>query len=217
MTMAPVQPITTPRFEPPRNVQFSVFLDQRVGRLMDLLRVLNEPNEAGEERLTLAALSIVDSTDHAVIRLITSHSDLTRRLLERHELPFGESEVLVVELGPEAGLEKVCQSLLAAELNIHFAYPLLVRPRGRACVVLHTDDQVVAAQVLRKKLFTLLGENDLGENATRNTPGPATPLEEPGGNGDETGDDSDDGGSERGGFDDMLGPSEDEPPAAGPA
>ena len=214
MTMAPVaEPAATPRFEPPRNVQFSVFLDQRVGRLMELLRVLDRPN------LTLAALSIVDSTDHAVIRLITSNADLTRRLLERNELPFGEADVLVVELAEDAGLEKVCRSLLAAEINIHFAYPLLVRPRGRAGVVLHTDDMTVAAGVLRRKLFTLLGENDLGENATRNTEGPATPLGEsrkPAMDHEDEGDEGYEGG-EGPTLDDLLGPGDDEPPASGPA
>ena len=59
---------------------------------------------------------------------------------------------------------------MAAELSIHYAYPLLVRPRGLPAIAIHTDDPLLSAQILRRKLFTLLAENDLGDNAPRNTP-----------------------------------------------
>ncbi len=155
-------------YEPPRNTQFSVFLDNRVGKLLELLEVFD-----GHD-LKLVALSVVDSADHAVVRLVTSRSVLARRLLRRHDLPFSEADVLVVELGQGKTLAKLCQSLLSAELSIHYAYPLIALPRGVAAIVLHTDDQLLAGQILRRKLFTLLAENDLGENATGSIPGAPT-------------------------------------------
>ncbi len=160
--MSQISDITTPGFEPPRNVQFSVFLDNRVGKLLELIDALRG------HALTLAAFSILDSADHAVVRILTSRSGLARRLLEQHGIPFGEADILVIELDADDTMERICQSLLQAELNIHFAYPLLVRPHGCAAIALHTDDHHLACQILRRRMFTLLGENDLGDNATPN-------------------------------------------------
>ncbi len=146
-------------YEPPRNVQFNVFLDNRVGKLLELVEIFHG------QSLRLAGFSILDSADHAVVRLITSRSDLARRLLDRHDFPYSEADVMVVEIDDHHTLGMLCKGLLAAELNIHYVYPLMIRPRGYASVVLHTDNHHVACEILRRRLFTLLGENDLGENS----------------------------------------------------
>jgi len=154
-------------YEPPRNTQFNVFLDNRVGRLLELVEIFDG------QALHLAGLSVMDATDHAVVRLVTSRAELARRLLQRHNLPFHEVEVLVVELRPGQSLTKLCKALVQAELNIYYAYPLLGRSHGGALVALHVDDLQLAGQILRKKMFALLAENDLGDNATPDERGPA--------------------------------------------
>ena len=55
----------------------------------------------------------------------------------------------------------ICSALLAAEINIHYAYPLLLRPRGSPALALYVEDPTLAAQLLIKKGFTLIGESDL--------------------------------------------------------
>jgi hypothetical protein len=151
-------------YEAPRNTQFSAFLDNRCGKLLELVEIFDG------HAVNMVALSVIDSADHAVVRLVTSRSDLARRLLQRHQIPFSEAEILVVELSAGQTLSKLCISLLSAELNIHYAYPLMVRPHGVPTIAIHTDDQVLAGQILRRKMFTLLGENDLGDNATQGDP-----------------------------------------------
>jgi hypothetical protein len=160
-------------YEPPRNTQFSVFLDNRVGRLLDLVEVFDG------QALHVAGLSVVDASDHAVVRIVTSRAELARRLLQRHNMPFSEVEVLVVELLPGQTLTKLCKALVQAELSICYAYPLLGRVHGGSLVALHTDDQVLAGQVLRKKMFLLLAENDLGDNGTLGSAGCASPPDAP--------------------------------------
>lgn len=169
MVGSAVQTNVTRGYQPPLNIQFSVFLDMRVGRLLELLDTL-----AGHA-LSLAALSVVDASDHAVVRVLTSRSELARRVLERHQLPFAEANVLVVELAGEQTLSGLCTALVNAELNIHYTYPLLVRPRGHAAIAVHVDDYILAGQVLRRQMFTLFGENDLGENAAGSDPGNVGP------------------------------------------
>ncbi len=159
MSQSPIDTPTARGYEPPKTVQFSVFLDNRVGRLLDLLEVFDHGG------LTLAGLSVVDSADHAVVRLLTSNSDLARRLLNRFEHACSEIDVVAVELQEHQSLTEVCEVLLAAELNIHYAYPLLVRPRGCPAIALHTDDIVLAGKILRRRGFMTYGENDLGDNA----------------------------------------------------
>ncbi|MEM1026702.1 MAG: acetolactate synthase [Planctomycetota bacterium] len=165
MSQAPVDLQTARGFEPPVAVQFSVFLDNRVGRLLDLLEIFDK------QQITLAGLSVVDSADHAVVRLLTSNSALARRLLFRFEHCCSEIDVIAVELPRETALAEVCEVLLSAELNIHFAYPLLVRPRGLPVMAMHTDDIVLAGQILRRRGFECMAENDLGDNGPGSHPG----------------------------------------------
>jgi hypothetical protein len=164
MSSTPIGDMTTHGFEPPIVTQFSVFLDNRVGKLRELTEVFRG------HALELVAFTVIDSADHAVVRLVTSRAVLARRLLARNELPFSEIDVLVVEIGPGQHLSDLCTALVVAELSIQYAYPLWLRPHGNAAIVLHCDDYHVACQVLRRKLFTLLGENDLGDNATPSDP-----------------------------------------------
>lgn len=143
-------------FELTRVRQFTVFLDNRVGRLGMLVRALEE----GQTRIV--ALSIEESADSSLVRLICSEPDLARDLLKRDAFPFGESELLAVEL-PRRSAQPVlaiCSALLAAEINIHYAYPFLVRPKGPA-LALNVEDPTLAAQLLIKKGFTLISEGDL--------------------------------------------------------
>jgi hypothetical protein len=54
-------------------------------------------------------------------------------------------------------LSAICVALLAAEINIHYAYPLILRP----ALAMYVDDPTLSAQLLIKKGFTLLAESDL--------------------------------------------------------
>jgi hypothetical protein len=166
MSQLPLSTETQRGYEPPRNTQFSVFLDNRVGKLLELMHVFEG------QALQVAGFSVNDSSDHAVVRVVTSRSLLARRLLDRHKMPFSEDDVLVVELNHHQSMSKICSSLLSAELNIQYAFPLLSQPHGLPTLALHCDDIVMAGEVLLRKRFVLLGENDLGDNATHSSEGP---------------------------------------------
>ncbi len=154
--MAQLPDLTAKAFRPPQVTQFSVFLDNRVGKLGELLQIFEG------QPLRIVALSIADATDYSVVRLVTTRAGLARRLLDEQHLPYSETEILVVELESDQTLRQVCLHLLALEVNIRYAYALMIaRPQGGPTIAIHTDDQVLAGQLLRRKLFTLLGEEDL--------------------------------------------------------
>lgn len=136
--------------------QFTIFLENRVGRLQMLLRELEQSLDK------IVALSIEESADSALVRLICSNPEVGRDALRNGGFAFSESELLAVELPKKTTqpLIAICTALLTAEINIHYAYPLLSRPRGPA-IALYVDDPTLAAQILIKKGFTLIGESDL--------------------------------------------------------
>ncbi|MFO0887647.1 MAG: acetolactate synthase [Isosphaeraceae bacterium] len=148
---------TLPGREWPTLTQYSVFLENRVGRLLEVVRLFR-----GSSRVRIVGLSIADSADCCIIRLILSHPEQGREILEQAELPFAESQLLAVELvsGPQS-LADVCMGLLQAEVNIHYAYPLIVHPNGRAAVALHVDNLEQASNTLRTLGFDVVSEADL--------------------------------------------------------
>ena len=113
----------------PTVTQYSVFLENRVGQLLDVYRSFQG------SRVKIVGLTISDSADCSILRLILSHSEQGREILVLNKHAFAENELLVVELpaGPQS-LSDLCMALLQAEINIHYAYPLLGTPaesRGR--------------------------------------------------------------------------------------
>jgi hypothetical protein len=151
-----VPPETARGYSPPVVRQFSVFLENKVGRLFELVRVFDDAPD-----VHLCAFSVVESSDHAVVRVIPNNADAAREVLREHRLPFSEFDLLIVELADNHTLTSMCLYLLGAELSIRFAYPLMLRPDGTPTIALAVDDQTLAGQILCKKQFRLLGEEDL--------------------------------------------------------
>lgn len=146
---------TAKGFAPPSVTQLSVFLANKVGRLLDLVRAFED------SPTRVCAISVHEASDHAVVRLITGDVVEARKVLERQELSFMETELLVVALDDQHTLAKMCQVLLGAELNIRFAYPLMLGLGFPAAIAVAVDDLTFAAQILRRKEFRLLAEADL--------------------------------------------------------
>ncbi|HQU45149.1 MAG TPA: acetolactate synthase [Pirellulales bacterium] len=139
--------------------QFTVFLENRVGQLLEVVRRFEG------SKVRIVAFSIVDSAECAFVRFLLSHPEQGREILERAGLAMIESDLIGVELpdGPQA-LLKVCTALLQAEVNIIQAYPLLLRPHGRPCVALMVDNIEMGLETLANKGFTMINELDLEEN-----------------------------------------------------
>jgi hypothetical protein len=146
-------------YSPPTVSQFSVFLTNKVGKLHDLVEAFDD------SPCQICALSVHEASDHAVVRIITNSANAARNVLKKENLPYSEREVLVVELSGQHTLSSMCLCLLAAELSIHFAYPLMLRSSPAPTIALAVDDLTLAGQILRRKDFRLLGEGDLPSKA----------------------------------------------------
>jgi hypothetical protein len=137
--------------------QFSVFLQNRVGALMDLVRKFEVANNR------IVALSVVDSADCSIVRIVLSDPERAYETLHAAKLPFLESDLLVVQMpsGPHP-MGRICKALLAAEINIHYAYSLIVG-ESQSALALHVDDHETSVITLQKQGFTVCTENDLGD------------------------------------------------------
>ena len=138
--------------------QFTVFLENRVGQLLEVVRRFEG------SRVRIVALSISDAGECAFVRFLLSHPEQGREILERAGLPLIESDLLGVELPDDhQPLLRICTALLQAEVNIIQAYPILVRPRGRPAVALMVDNTEMGLETLSEKGFTMISEADLDE------------------------------------------------------
>jgi len=136
--------------------QFTVFLENRVGQLLEVVRRFEG------SKVRIVALSIVEASECAFVRFLLSHPEEGREVLERAGLAIIESDLIGVELADGAQpLVELCTALLQAEVNIVQAYPLLVRPRGRAAVALMVDNIDMGLETLAAKGFTMITEDDL--------------------------------------------------------
>lgn len=152
---------TAETFQTPAVRQLSVFLDDRVGALARLFRAFEGSS------IRIVGMSVVHAIDCAIVRLLCDDNDQAIDILKRRGFPVSEAELVVVEVPHGHGLLSICSALLAGEINIDYAYPLLVRPTGRAALAIHTEDLETAVQLLRARRFTLMTEDDLGPGDIR--------------------------------------------------
>ena len=135
--------------------QFSVFTENRVGRLYDLTTLL------GNNNVHVMACTILDTTDSTIIRLVIDDPDKTRELLINNDYSYTECEILVVEIESEAQFKDVLAALFEAEINIHYVYSFIKRPDARAALAISVEDADVAAQALGARGFKVLTQRDI--------------------------------------------------------
>ena len=135
--------------------QFSVFLENKVGALCEIVKLLNR------HHVEVVAFSVQDSADSSIVRLIVSDPDRVANLFDEFGIPFQAVNLVVVELREAAQLAQMLTCLVMAEVNIHFSYPLMVRPGGRAAIAMHVEDDDCTCAVLLSHGFALLSQEDI--------------------------------------------------------
>ena len=140
---------------PERVDQFSVFIPNKLGRMHEVVRRL------AQHEVHVLALTLLDTTDSTIIRLIVDDPDRARTLLGEHAFPFTETTIVAVEIEGERQLQDVLGALLEAELNIHYTYPFLTRPNGKSALAISLEHPEVAEDALRRHQFKVLFQDDL--------------------------------------------------------
>ena len=140
-------------FEPV--IQFSIHADNKVGRLNEIVGLLSV------HQVHIMALSILDTTDSSIIRIIVDYPQEAQKLLIEHQFSFVQSELVAVELTSESQVRLVTSALVQAEINIHYVYPFLVRPEGRYALAISLEDNELAAETLQLNQLKVIGQEDI--------------------------------------------------------
>jgi hypothetical protein len=134
--------------------QFSVFTANQVGRLHEL--TLFKQND-----VHVMAITVLDSADSAIVRIVVDDPDKARELMINNDFPYSEADLLVVEIDDESRLTAVLAALLEAEVNIHYIYSFIKRPKGKAALALSVEDPDVAAQSVFQRGYKVLTQGDI--------------------------------------------------------
>lgn len=144
----------------PRIKQLSVFLENRLGALLGVTRVLEEQD------VHICAVAISDAADHAVVRLVVDRPTMAAAALGAAGYHLIESELIGVALPANkvGGMRKVLSALLTAELNVHYVYAVIT-PSGksvhRAVIALHVEDMERAGHALVASGLQLVSQDEL--------------------------------------------------------
>jgi hypothetical protein len=138
-----------------RVVQFSIFLRNKVGAFLDVVRLLKE------HHIHVLGTTVEPSADTAIVRIVVSDPEAVEDIFQLHSVAYSTWQLIVVELKEASHFAEVLTALLAAEVNIFGAYALLTRPHGHAALALHVEDNECATSVLTGTGFIVLGQDDL--------------------------------------------------------
>jgi hypothetical protein len=123
--------------------QIAVFLENKPGRLANVLLAL------ARDKVNVTALTVMDSHEHSVLRLVADDLNRTRQVLKALSTPFAETDVLVVELRNQPGeLAHVCELLGAEHINIEYAYCSSGGRNGKTVGVFKLSNAAKAMKVL---------------------------------------------------------------------
>ena len=126
-------------------IQFSVFLVNKPGVLAQVTTAI------AKTKVNLIALTLVDSSEHGVLRFVGDDSDKIRQVLRKTHDYWTETDVLVIHLPNEPGmLASVAEELAKAHINIAYAYTSGGGPGGRTTCVFKVADLKKSMRLLER-------------------------------------------------------------------
>ena len=131
--------------------QLSVLVDNKKGALADITDLLAAANS------DLRAMSIADTQDYGILRLIVSDTDKAVQVLTDTEVIATTTEVIAVSIDDEpGGLSRVLRILANNHINMEYLYAFTAAAKGHAYVVFRVEDTAAAEKVLTDNGIPLL-------------------------------------------------------------
>jgi hypothetical protein len=125
--------------------QISVFLENKKGRLAEVTRTLSH------EKINIRALSLADTADFGVLRIIVDNPDRSVAVLKSHGFVAQVTEVVAVEVEDRpGGLSRILEVLDQDNVNVEYMYAYVEKSRENAIVICRIDDRERALQILEK-------------------------------------------------------------------
>lgn len=131
--------------------QISVFLENKAGRLAEVTRILSE---AG---VNIRALSLADTSDFGILRLIVNDNEKAKEALKAHGFTVGKTDVVAVEVEDRpGGLHKILDILRKAGINVEYMYAFVQQSGNNAVIIFRFDHLDEAVRVLTENGVTVI-------------------------------------------------------------
>ena len=134
--------------------QLSIFLENKSGRLQDVLETL------GNEKINITALSIADTSEYGILRMIVSDPETGYKLLKAQGFSVNLTDVIALSVSHVSGsLAKVLKKFAEENLSIEYMYAFSLGEK--AIVVLRTDNRPKAFEVIELNKFDIISEDEV--------------------------------------------------------
>ena len=134
--------------------QLSIFLENKSGRLTEVLETL------GQEKINIAAMSIADTSEYGILRLIVSDPMESLKLLKAKEFSVNLTDVIGIEVPKEAGSFANALKYFSDEnISIEYMYAFAFHDKG--IIVMRTDDRQKAFKIIEKRNLKLVTQEDI--------------------------------------------------------
>ena len=125
--------------------QVSVFLQNAAGRLADVTKIISEKN------INIDALSLADTKDFGVLRMIVNDPDKCTEALKKSNFVVKETDVIALDVDDKpGGLHKILEAFEKAGLNIEYMYAAVQHKSDKARMILRIDDIQKALEISKK-------------------------------------------------------------------
>jgi|SRR6185369_9665909 len=131
--------------------QISIFIENKSGRLAEITRIL------GEAGINIRALSLADTSDFGILRLIVNEVEKAKVVLKEKGFTVNKTEVIAVEVPDRpGGLAAILQALDADRINVEYMYAFVERCGGNAVIIFRFDENDKAISTLTKNSINVL-------------------------------------------------------------
>jgi len=131
--------------------QISIFLENKPGGLEEVTRLLKDAD------INIRTLSLADTTDFGILRLILNDVEKASRVLKENGLRFSRTTVVAVEVPDRpGGLHEILAVLTKNGINVEYLYAFVERSGQNAVIIFRFDAPEAAIGVLQKNGLTVL-------------------------------------------------------------
>jgi len=125
--------------------QISVFLENKTGRLMEVTKTLSEAH------VNIRALSLADTSDFGILRLIVDDTDKAQNILKEKGFTIGKTGVVAVEVDDQpGGLQAILEVFQGAGVNVEYMYAFVQKNNEKATLIFRLDRTETALEELKK-------------------------------------------------------------------
>ena len=136
--------------------QISVFLENKSGRLAEVMRVL------GTAQINIRALSIADTSDFGILRIVVNDKEKALTVLKDNNFTVSKTDVVAVEVpDTPGGLSKILDLLDSQKVNVEYMYAFIERHADCAVIIFRFDENDKAVTVLQNAGITILGSKEI--------------------------------------------------------